>query len=29
MRKGSPVYALRELTWEEVDEANKKVEESK
>ena len=26
MRKGSPVYALKELTYEEVDEANKKVE---
>ena len=26
MRKGNPVYALKELTYEEVDEANKKVE---
>jgi hypothetical protein len=29
MRKGSPVYALREFSWEEVDETNKKVEEQK
>ena len=29
MRKGSPVYALREFSYEEVDETNKKVEEEK
>ena len=29
MRKGNPVYALREFTYEEVDEANKKIEEQK
>ena len=29
MRKGSPVYALREFSYEEVDETNKKVEEQK
>ena len=29
MRKGSPVYVVKEFTWEEVDEANKKVEEQK
>ena len=26
MRKGSPVYALKEFSYEEVDEANKKIE---
>lgn len=26
MRKGSPVYAVKEFSYEEVDEANKKTE---
>ena len=29
MRKGSPVYVVKEFTWEDVEEANKKIEEQK